>query len=64
MPVLKKRALPPKEERELELLKYQDELVNAKIDYMSAMMGIDMGDDEEEIDEEHEDEDEEATEDE
>ena len=63
MPVLKKRVLPPKEERELEILKYKDELVNAKIDYMSAMMGLDLYDDEEEIEEEYEDE-EEATEDE
>lgn len=46
MALFKRRALPPKEEKDLENMKADREAMNAKIDYLSAMIDVDFYEDE------------------
>ena len=47
MALVKRRALPPKEEKDLENMKADREAMNAKIDYLSAMIDVDFYEEEE-----------------
>ena len=41
MALFKRRALPPKEEKELETMRAERDALIAKIDYLSAMIDVD-----------------------